>query len=1310
MKKNVRLLIVICLMAYQMTSFSQIYLARNPQAKINDASTIAYKKGLDLPVYIKMQAEKEINFTNWQLWIRKSLNLSEDMGFVLLNSQVDQKGDVHYRYNQTYNGIPIFGCTYIVHTSNNKVYSYNGEIISSLSISSTPGIDENSALTSALNKINATLYKWQIPAEEKMLKQTSGNIDASYYPKGELYYVTENGDISSQNYKLAYRFDIYASKPLKREYVFVDAFTGKVLFSTNRIQTTDVPGTAVTKYSGTQSIITDSIAAGSYRLRETTHGNGIETYNMLTGTNTSSAVDFTDTDNNWNNVNAAQDEIATDAHWGAESTYDYFKTKYNRNSIDDNGFKLISYVHYDVAYANAFWDGASMTYGDGDGSNYTAFTALDICGHEITHGLDEKTANLTYQDESGALNEGYSDIFGTCIEWYARPANANWDMGEDIGAILRSLSNPNAYGLPDTYLGTYWATGTADNGGVHTNCGVIGYWFYLLSVGGSGTNDNGNTYNITGISMDSAAAVAFRTLTVYLTPSSDYTAARYYSLQSAMDLFGPCTPEVEAVGNAWYAVGVGGTYDTTVVSDFTSDFTALCTIPATVQFSNASNNANQFFWDFGDGSTSNLPNPVHTYSNYGLFTVSLISSGGSCGSDTVTKTNYISVDTSNPCIVIMPASGTGPTQTMCAGILYDNGGNGNYIDSTISRITIAPPGAMNVTLTFTTFSFENNYDYLYIYNGPTSASPLIGRYTGTALPNGGTIVSSFGSVTIVFTSDTMVSDSGFVMEWQCAYATTHPTADFETKDTLSCTGEIQFFDQSSQGPTSWHWDFGDGDTSIVQNPTHTYLAEGTYTVTLISTNSFGSDTLIKTSYVVVDKPADPATSSAARCNPGSVTLIGSGGTSINWFDAPSGGNLIFVGDTFITPFLDSTTTFYAQDVVPAPSQFAGPADNTIGNGNYYTSSTQRYTTFDCFAPLEIVSVLTYANSSSVRTISLADANGTVLQDTAVMIPTGQSRVYLHFQVPVGTDFRLVTSVSNNLWRNTDGAAFPYTIPNVISITGTNSFSTSAYYYYYDWEIKGGQCASNRIPAVATVYVKAPIITPSDSIEICSGQNVVLTSEQANSYLWSPGGQTTQSISVGAAGSYAVEITEDTCSATSLPVIITVTSTMPVADYGITNNDPTVIFSDSSTAANTYHWDFGDGVTSSLQNPTHAYTANGTYDVTLVVTNVCGSDSVTFPVEITMIGFGINSLENYYSINVYPNPSKGSFYLDIQTTINSDLNYRVYDLLGNIVKSGMLKNAGNKSKTLIHMESDQKGIYMLRIWNNDINKVKKIIIN
>ncbi len=490
-----------------------------------------------------------------------------------LGLEKDKLGFETHRFQQTINDIPVEYGMMAVQTKGGKIVGETGKWILKIpaTIEKKANISESTALQSALSFVGADSYKWQNKEEEEFIKKESKNNDASFAPKGELVYYSDPSDEKIGDLKLAYKFDIYAEKPLSRQYVFVDAKDAKVLGTNALIHETNAPGTATTGYSGNRSIVADSYN-GSYRLRETGRNGGtaVETYNLKKGTSYASAVDFTDTDNNWNNVNTNKDQYATDAHWGAEITLDYFYTKFGRKSIDNNNFTIKSYIHYSTNYFNAFWDGSRMTYGDGSSTTNGGkpLTAIDVCGHEITHGLTTKTANLAYQRESGALNEGFSDIFGNTIERWARPTQASWKLGEDFSYVIRDMANPNGYSQPDTYLGTYWkATTTSgcstpsqsnDYCGVHTNSGVLNFWYYLLVTGGTGTNDKGFAYNVSAIGIDKAGAIAYRTLTNYLTSSSTYANARTYSLQAAADLYGAGSNEVTQVTNAWNAVGVGG--------------------------------------------------------------------------------------------------------------------------------------------------------------------------------------------------------------------------------------------------------------------------------------------------------------------------------------------------------------------------------------------------------------------------------------------------------------------------------------------------------------------------------------------------------------------------------------------------------------------------------------------------------------------------------------------------------------------------------------------------------------------------------
>lgn len=639
MKKSLLLIAFLCL---YLSVIAQLFTGSEAEKYIAGAQKVWLNGTTLAPSYIELSADNAFDIKYLDQWLVNNLGNSDMISNYQYSVVKDSKTVTHYRYQQFFEGIPVFDAHYVIHEIKGRIRSLNGNFINNIQIVNNLIYSGEDARCAALNYINADMYKWQISGEEELLKEITKNPDASFYPKAELILFPSSG-FGKSEHKYAYKFDIYADKPLRRTEVFVDAENGEILFTNDILQVIDSQGTAVTAYSGTQDITTDSINEG-YRLRETGRGNGIETYDMNQGTTYSAAVDFTDSDNFWDNPNSEFDQYATDAHWGAEMTYDYYYVNFNRNSIDDLGFQLRSYIHYDQAYANAFWDGLRMTYGDGDGV-WSPLTALDICGHEITHGLTSFTSNLNYSYESGAMNEGYSDIFGTAIEFYAKPNLANWLMGENIGSAIRSLSDPGFSDQPDTYLGTNWYVGSGDNGGVHTNSGVMNFWFYLLSEGGTGTNDNGDVYNVNGIGIEDAAKIAYRTLTVYLVPTSEYADASFYSILSAIDLFGGCSPEVESTTNALYAVGLSSPYTSEVVADFTPSATSFCTVPAQIHFTNNSVNAVTFSWDFGDGTVSTLINPDHSYFTNGTYTVSLKVDGGACGADSVVYPNLITINT-----------------------------------------------------------------------------------------------------------------------------------------------------------------------------------------------------------------------------------------------------------------------------------------------------------------------------------------------------------------------------------------------------------------------------------------------------------------------------------------------------------------------------------------------------------------------------------------------------------------------------------------------------------------------------------------
>ena len=527
------------------------------------------------PVEISLPEGKQLPVSSFFEEYRKAFPLSIDNQMAEVQIFKDALGQTHHRFNQRYKGIEVEGFQFILHERKGWVFNANGELVHGLDVDVTPALSEQQALQSARAYLHAESYMWENESQEAFLKKEQDDENATFYPKGELTITSGRQEPLPKNFRLAYRFDIYAEKPLGRYDVYVDAKTGEVIDSVNRIYDVDVPGTGATLYNGSRGITIDRFKENpvQYRLQEAGAGEwkGIRTFDMQNGTNFSKAVDFVDTDTDFTASNA---QAGVSAHWGAEKTFDYFLDRHGANSFDRNGARINSYVHFKKKLANAEWDGSRMRFGDGDGANTSAWVSLDIVGHEFTHGLTQYSAGLKYRNESGALNESFSDIFGALVEFYAEGASGDWLIAEDIyvnkGQFLRSMQTPNAAGQPDTYLGGFWYAGSADNGGVHTNSGVQNHWFYLLSQGGSGTNDHGRPYNFTGIGMNDAAKIAYLTLTAYLISNSNYASARTGSINAAIAWFGNGSSQHQAVQNAWDAVGV---YDTATPALYINDVT-----------------------------------------------------------------------------------------------------------------------------------------------------------------------------------------------------------------------------------------------------------------------------------------------------------------------------------------------------------------------------------------------------------------------------------------------------------------------------------------------------------------------------------------------------------------------------------------------------------------------------------------------------------------------------------------------------------------------------------------------------------------
>ncbi len=258
---------------------------------------------------------------------------------------------------------------------------------------------------------------------------------------------------------------------------------------------------------------------------------------------------------------ASKDKTVNEAFLGSGKTYDFFNKVYERNSMDDRGMRLDSTVHYNVEYNNAFWDGRQMVYGDGDGQIFERFTiALDVIAHELTHGVTQFEAGLVYKNQPGAINEHFSDVFGSLVKQYAKKQKADkadWLIGKGLlakpikGVALRSMKAPGtAYNDPligkDPQPGHMkdFVKTTRDNGGVHINSGIPNKAFYEVAI------------RIGGNAWEKAGRIWYITLRDRLRPDSQFQDCANFTYAVAKETYGASSSEAKAVQDGWDAVGI----------------------------------------------------------------------------------------------------------------------------------------------------------------------------------------------------------------------------------------------------------------------------------------------------------------------------------------------------------------------------------------------------------------------------------------------------------------------------------------------------------------------------------------------------------------------------------------------------------------------------------------------------------------------------------------------------------------------------------------------------------------------------------
>jgi Zn-dependent metalloprotease len=518
----------------------------NASVKFNKRNgTIAYMKGDAVtPVLSKNVSDisrSRAVATGFLTNNRDLLKLNDPMHELKLKTEkLDRLGSKHFRYQQTHNGIPVWGKEIAVHlSSNDNVYLMQGNYIQSPDRNLlSPGISPSDAFEFAMSHLNAgnVLDKKQ-------------EVELIYYPDGNTL-------------QLAYKVLITPSFDQKWLY-FINAHDGTFIHRISVSYQAVVSAFGADENAQTRAFNAWD-EAGIYYLVDPSVPTTDASYDPIgSGPNSSGDTFILDCNNTTcasasyyitsNALNSGWDASGVGAAYNVKQTYDYYKNTHGMDGMDGNGSNIIVFVNFDTNANNAFYVSGQLVFGDGDGSFMTSLaSSLDVVAHEFTHGVIEASAALVYENQSGALNESFADVFAALLD------TGDWLIGEDVvltgTGYLRSMSNPSDGSQPghmDDYVNRP-NTDAGDHGGVHTNSGIPNRAAYLIAEGLTAESLG------TSIGRAKMGSIYYRALTTYLLSYSQFLDARLATIQSAEDLYGAGSTEVQAVIDAWDEVGVAG--------------------------------------------------------------------------------------------------------------------------------------------------------------------------------------------------------------------------------------------------------------------------------------------------------------------------------------------------------------------------------------------------------------------------------------------------------------------------------------------------------------------------------------------------------------------------------------------------------------------------------------------------------------------------------------------------------------------------------------------------------------------------------
>ncbi len=471
---------------------------------------------------------------------RNLLKISNPMQELKIKRQwADKIGTKHFRYQQTVNSVPIFGKELMVHLDKeNSVYMLNGRYEATpVGVDTTPEITQEKALDLVMQHLNFTELPIVAPDTELVI------------------YTHPSGDMT-----LTWKIDITPTLDQRWIY-FISAKDGKFVHRIKNIHSAIVTARGTDLNSTIRSFNAWS-ESGNFFIIDPSTPTADPPYNPIAdGSNPSGDTFILSADNGdgsslfyvWSSLQTSGwDPTGVSAAYNTRQVYDYWNNTHGRDSLDDKGMNLMVAIHFKNNFDNAYWNGTWMVFGDGGTKFRDLAGSLDVTAHEMTHGVIEHTAGLIYENQSGALNESFADVFGVMVD------RDDWFIGEDITipspGYARSMANP-ADGLPPqpAKMSEYQNlpnTNAGDHGGVHVNSGIPNRAAYLIAEGLTAESLG------TSIGRGDTEQIYYRALTTYLTASSTFLDARNALVQAATDLFGAGSIQVVAVNTAFDVVEI----------------------------------------------------------------------------------------------------------------------------------------------------------------------------------------------------------------------------------------------------------------------------------------------------------------------------------------------------------------------------------------------------------------------------------------------------------------------------------------------------------------------------------------------------------------------------------------------------------------------------------------------------------------------------------------------------------------------------------------------------------------------------------